>query len=71
MTMFKYACHNAGIDISKINIIDAGNAREMDAAFVQGRLTTSTSKAPHPNDEQMELDMCLQPLGLWLDLARF
>ena len=33
MTMFKYACKNANIDISKINIIDAGNAKEMDTAF--------------------------------------
>ena len=34
MTMFKYACMKAGIDITKINVIDAGNAKEMDAAWV-------------------------------------
>ena len=27
MTMFKYACHKAGVNISKINIIDGGNAK--------------------------------------------
>ena len=36
MTMFKYACHKAGIDIDKIKIIDAGNGNEMDAAFREG-----------------------------------
>ena len=36
MTMFKYACHKAEIDINKIKIIDAGNGNEMDAAFREG-----------------------------------
>ena len=36
MTMFKYACHKAKIDINKIKIIDAGNGNEMDAAFREG-----------------------------------
>ena len=37
LTMFKYACHKAGIDIAKINIIDAGSANEMDVAYRQGQ----------------------------------
>ena len=36
MTMFKYACHRSGIDINKIDIIDAGTGREMDVAFRAG-----------------------------------
>ena len=54
MTMFKYACHNAGIDISKINIIDAGNAREMDAAFRAGQAHYIHQQGPAP--QQLEAD---------------
>lgn len=54
MTMFKYACHNAGIDIAKINIIDAGNAKEMDAAFRQGQGMYIHQQGPAP--QQLEAD---------------
>ena len=54
MTMFKYACHKAGIDISKINIIDAGNAKEMDAAYRQGRGQYIHQQGPAP--QQLEAD---------------
>ena len=54
MTMFRYACHKAGVDISKINIIDAGNAKDMDAAFRQGRGTYIHQQGPAP--QQLEAD---------------
>ncbi len=54
MTMFKYACHKAGIDISKINIIDAGNAKEMDDAYRQGRGQYIHQQGPAP--QQLEAD---------------
>ncbi|MGC6485020.1 MAG: ABC transporter substrate-binding protein [Candidatus Puniceispirillales bacterium] len=54
MTMFKYACHKAGIDLSKINIIDAGNAKEMDAAFRQGQGQYIHQQGPAP--QQLEAD---------------
>ena len=52
--MFKYACNNAGIDISKINIIDAGNAKEMDAAFRAGQAHYIHQQGPAP--QQLEAD---------------
>ena len=48
MTMFKYACHRAGIDISRIKIIDAGNAGEMDAAFRDGKGRYIHQQGPAP-----------------------
>ncbi len=54
MTMFKYACQKAGIDISKIKIIDAGNAKEMDAAFRDGQGQYIHQQGPAP--QQLEAD---------------
>jgi NitT/TauT family transport system substrate-binding protein len=54
MTMFKYACHRAGVEISKINIIDAGNAREMDAAFRAGRGDYIHQQGPAPQQLQSD-----------------
>lgn len=54
MTMFKFACHKAGIDLSKINIIDAGNAKEMDAAYRQGKGQYIHQQGPAP--QQLEAD---------------
>ena len=54
MTMFKYACHKAGIDISKINIIDAGNAGEMDTAFRLGKADYIHQQGPAA--QQLESD---------------
>lgn len=54
MTMFKYACHKAGVDIAKINIIDAGNAKEMDAAFRAGQGQYIHQQGPAP--QQLEAD---------------
>ena len=54
MTMFRYACHKADIDISKIKIIDAGNAKEMDAAFRDGQGQYIHQQGPAP--QQLEAD---------------
>ena len=54
MTMFKYACYKAGIDITKINIIDAGNAQEMDLAFRSGQADYIHQQGPEP--QQLEAD---------------
>jgi len=54
MTMFKYACHKAGIDISRIRMIDAGNAKEMDAAFREGKGQYIHQQGPAP--QQLEAD---------------
>ena len=54
MTMFKYACHKAGIDISRIKIIDAGNANEMDATFRNGQGQFIHQQGPAP--QQLEAD---------------
>lgn len=54
MTMFKFACHKAGIDIGKINIIDVGNAKEMDIAYRQGRGQYIHQQGPAP--QQLEAD---------------
>ena len=48
MTMFKYACYKAGIDINKINIIDAGSGDEMDAAFRAGTGQYIHQQGPSP-----------------------
>ena len=54
MTMFSFACHKAGIDINKIKIIDAGNAKEMDAAFRRGEGQYIHQQGPAP--QQLEAD---------------
>lgn len=54
LTMFKYACHKAGIDIAKINIIDAGSANEMDVAYRQGQGQYIHQQGPAP--QQLEAD---------------
>lgn len=54
MTMFTFACHKAGIDINKIKIIDAGNAKEMDAAFRRGEGQYIHQQGPAP--QQLEAD---------------
>jgi NitT/TauT family transport system substrate-binding protein len=54
MTMFTFACYKAGIDINKIKIIDAGNAKEMDAAFRRGEGQYIHQQGPAP--QQLEAD---------------
>jgi len=54
MTMFRYACHRAAIDISRINMIDAGNGAEMDRAFRDGRGDFIHQQGPAP--QQLQAD---------------
>ena len=64
MTMFKYACYKAGIDITKINIIDAGNAQEMDVAFRSGQADFIHQQGPEPQQLEAEgLGHVLTALG--------
>ena len=48
MTMFKYACYKSGIDINKINIVDAGSGGEMDAFFRAGNGQYIHQQGPAP-----------------------
>lgn len=54
LTMFKFACKNAGIDINKINIIDAGSAKNMDNEFRNGIGQYIHQQGPAP--QQLEGD---------------
>ena len=54
MTMFKYACFKAGIDMDKIKIIDAGNGGEMDKAYRAGTGQFIHQQGPAP--QQLEAD---------------
>ena len=54
MTMFKYACFKAGIDMNKIKIIDAGNGGEMDKAYRAGTGQFIHLQGPAP--QQLEAD---------------
>ena len=54
MTMFKYACFKAGIDMNKIKIIDAGNGGEMDRAYRAGTGQFIHQQGPAP--QQLEAD---------------
>lgn len=54
MTMFKYACFKAGINMNKIKIIDAGNAGEMDKAYRAGIGQFIHQQGPAP--QQLEAD---------------
>ena len=54
MAMFKYACHKENIDISAINIINAGNASEMDIAFRNGQGMYIHQQGPAPQQLQFE-----------------
>ena len=54
MTMFKYACYKAGIDINKIKIVNAGNGGEMDRAYRKGKGQFIHQQGPAP--QQLEAD---------------
>ena len=54
MTMFKYACFKAGIDMNKIKIIDAGNGGKMDKAYRAGTGQFIHQQGPAP--QQLEAD---------------
>ena len=52
--MFKYACHRAGIDFSKIKLITPGGAADIDQAFRDGQGQYVQQQGPFP--QQLEAD---------------
>ena len=52
--MFKYACHKAGIDFSKIKPICPGGAADIDKAFRQGQGQYVQQQGPFP--QQLQAD---------------
>ena len=54
LAMFKYACHRAGIDYSRINAIHPGNAAAIDRAFRAGQGAYVQQQGPFP--QQLEAD---------------
>lgn len=54
MAMFKYACHQAGIDFAKINVIDAGTGAQIDQAFRDGQGQYVHQQGPAP--QQLQAD---------------
>ena len=54
LAMFKYACHKAGIDYDKINLIHPGGAADIDKAFRDGMGQYVQQQGPFP--QQLEAD---------------
>ena len=54
LAMFKYACHNAGIDFNKIKPICPGGAAEIDRAFRRGQGQYVQQQGPFP--QQLQAD---------------
>ena len=54
LAMFKYACHKAGIDFNKINVINVGGAADMDKAFRAGKGAYVQQQGPFP--QQLQAD---------------
>lgn len=54
LAMFKYACHKAGIDFDKIQVINVGGAADMDKAFREGKGQYVQQQGPFP--QQLEAD---------------
>ena len=54
LAMFNYACHKAGIDVSKLNVINVGAAVDMDKAFRDGKADYVQQQGPFP--QQLEAD---------------
>lgn len=54
LVMFKYACHRAGIDFSKLNVINVGGAKAMDEAFRNGEGDYVQQQGPFP--QQLRAD---------------
>lgn len=48
LVMFKYACHKAGIDFNKLEVINVGGAADMDAAFREGKADYVQQQGPFP-----------------------
>ena len=54
LDMFKYACHKAGIDFSKIKPIGFGSAADIDRAFREGKGEYVQQQGPYP--QQLQAD---------------
>jgi NitT/TauT family transport system substrate-binding protein len=54
LAMFKYACHKAGIDFSRLNVVNVGGAAGMDQAFRDGKAAYLQQHGPFP--QQLEAD---------------
>ncbi|MEM9682270.1 MAG: ABC transporter substrate-binding protein [Pseudomonadota bacterium] len=54
LAMFKFACHKAGIDFEKLNVINVGGAADMDKAFRAGQGAYVQQQGPFP--QQLEKD---------------
>ena len=54
LAMFKYACHRAGIDYSRIRSIHPGGATDIDTAFRAGQGAYVQQQGPFP--QQLEAD---------------
>lgn len=54
LAMFKYACHKAGIDFSKVKLIQPGGPAAIDKAFREGQGTYVHQQGPYP--QQLEKD---------------
>ena len=54
LAMFKYACHKAGIDYSRLKAIHPGGAAEIDRAFRDGQGAYVQQQGPFP--QQLEAD---------------
>ena len=54
LAIFKYACHNAGIDFAKLKVISVGGAEEMDKAFREGKGQYVPQQEPFP--QRLEAD---------------
>jgi len=52
--MFMYACHKAGIDFDKINVICPGGAADIDKAFRDGQGTYVQQQGPFPQQLQKD-----------------
>ncbi|MEM1384742.1 MAG: ABC transporter substrate-binding protein [Pseudomonadota bacterium] len=54
LAMFKYACHKAGIDFDRLQVITVGGAADMDKAFRDGQGAYVQQQGPFP--QQLEAD---------------
>jgi NitT/TauT family transport system substrate-binding protein len=54
LAMFKYACHKAGIDYNKINVINPGSPADIDQAFRDGQGQYVQQQGPFP--QQLQAD---------------
>ena len=54
LATFKYACHKAGIDFSKLKVVTVGGPEDMDKAFRAGKGQYVQQQGPFP--QQLEAD---------------